>query len=117
MIRDITIGQYYQTQSPMHSLDPRTKLIGVLVYIVSLFLFNSVSVYAVATLFLVSMIIISRVPVSFILKGMKSIVFLLLLTVVFNIFLTPGVPVHSGNMSAYTLPQGTEPDSDLLPNP
>ena len=93
MIRDITIGQYYQTESPIHSLDPRTKLIGVLVYIISLFLFNSISVYAIATLFLVSMIIISRVPLSFMLKGMKSMVFLLMITVIFNVFLTPGIPV------------------------
>ena len=95
MIRDITIGQYYQTKSPIHSLDPRTKLIGVLIYIISLFLFNGVVVYAIATLFLVSMIIVSRVPVSFMLKGMKSMVFLLLLTVVFNVFLTPGIPVFT----------------------
>lgn len=95
MIRDITIGQYYQTQSPLHKLDPRTKLIGVLVYIVSLFLFNGISVYLTATLFLLSMIAISRVPVSFMLKGMKSMAFLLLITVIFNVFLTPGTVVFS----------------------
>ena len=95
MIRDITIGQYYQTKSVLHSLDPRTKLIGVLVYLVSLFLFNSISVYIIATIFLVSVIILSRVPLSYILKGMKSMVFILLLTVIFNIFLTPGVPVFT----------------------
>ena len=95
MIRDITIGQYYQTKSALHSLDPRTKLIGVLVYLVSLFLFNSISVYIIATIFLVSVIILSRVPLSYILKGMKSMVFILLLTVIFNIFLTPGVPVFT----------------------
>ena len=95
MIRDITIGQYYQTNSTLHSLDPRTKIIGVLVYLVSLFLFNSISVYLIATMFLVSMISLSRVPVSYILKGMRSMVFLLLLTVIFNVFLTPGIPVFT----------------------
>ena len=95
MIRDITVGQYYQTESVLHSLDPRTKLIGVLVYLVSLFLFNSISVYIIATVFLVSTIALSRVPVSYILKGMRSMVFILLLTVVFNVFLTPGVPVFT----------------------
>ncbi len=95
MIRDITVGQYYQTESPLHSLDPRTKIIGVLIYIVSLFLFSNVGVYFIATAFLVSMIIISRVPLSFMLKGMKSMIFILLLTVVFNVFLTPGIPVFT----------------------
>ncbi len=95
MIRDITVGQYYQTESVLHSLDPRTKLIGVLVYLVSLFLFNSISVYIIATVFLVSTIALSRVPVSYILKGMRSMVFILLLTVIFNVFLTPGVPVFT----------------------
>ncbi|MBQ9504097.1 MAG: energy-coupling factor transporter transmembrane protein EcfT [Lachnospiraceae bacterium] len=95
MIREITVGQYYQTESVLHSLDPRTKLTGVLVYLVSLFLFNSISVYIIATVFLVSTIALSRVPVSYILKGMRSMVFILLLTVVFNVFLTPGVPVFT----------------------
>ena len=95
MIRDITIGQYYQTTSTLHSLDPRTKLIGVLVYLVSLFLFNSISVYIIATVFLVSIIILSRVPLFYILKGMRSMVFILLITVIFNVFLTPGVAVLS----------------------
>lgn len=90
MIRDITLGQYYQADSPIHKMDPRVKLIGTICYIISLFLFRSLSVYAVATVFLFAVIHISKVPFRFITKGMKSIVILMTITVAFNLFLTPG---------------------------
>lgn len=90
MIRDITLGQYYPTGSVLHRLDPRVKLLGTLVFIVSLFLFDNFIGYIVATVFLVTMIIISRVPFSFMVKGLKAIVILLLLTVTLNMFMTPG---------------------------
>ena len=90
MIRDITIGQYYPAKSPIHRMDPRTKLFGPLIFIISVFLFHSVAGYAVATLFLAGMIIISQVPVKFIFKGLKAIFMILMITMVFNILLTPG---------------------------
>ncbi len=90
MIRDITLGQFYPAQSVLHRLDPRVKLLGTLVYVVSLFLFQSFAGYIVATLFLVSLIILSRVPVSFMLKGLKAVFILLIVTAVLNLFLTPG---------------------------
>ena len=90
MIRDITIGQYYPAKSPIHKLDPRTKLAGTLIFIISVFLFHTVVGYAVATVFLAGMILISTVPVKFIFKGLKAIFMILLITMVFNIFLTPG---------------------------
>jgi len=90
MLRDITLGQYYQTESVIHRLDPRVKLVGTIVYIISLFLFNNFTGYVVAALFLASVIKLSGVPFRYIVKGMKAIVFLLLLTVAFNLFLTPG---------------------------
>lgn len=90
MIRDITIGQYYPAKSPIHRMDPRTKLFGTLIFIISVFLFHSVVGYAVATLFLAGMIIISQVPVKFIFKGLKAIFMILMITMVFNILLTPG---------------------------
>lgn len=90
MIKDITIGQYYQTQSGIHSLDPRTKLVGTLIFIISLFVFNNVSTFALATMFLVAVIKMSKVPVKFIFKGLRGILFLMLFTVVFNLFLTRG---------------------------
>jgi len=90
MIRDITIGQYYPAKSVIHSLDPRTKIIGTLIFIVSLFLFDSFAGYALVTVFLAVCIILSKVPFSYMVKGLKAIVMLLLLTVVINMFMTPG---------------------------
>ena len=90
MIRDITIGQYYPTDSVIHRLDPRTKLVWTLAYIFSLFLFRSFASYAVATILLITVIKISKVPFKFMVKGMKAVVILLLITVVFNLFLIPG---------------------------
>ena len=89
MIRDITIGQYYPADSILHKLDPRVKFIGTLVYIVSLFLFKNWG-YVLGTLFLISMILLSKVPFKFMVKGLKSIVMLLLITMFFNMLFTPG---------------------------
>lgn len=88
MIRDITIGQYYPANSPLHRLDPRVKLVSTLLYLISLFLFRSVLGYVVATIFLFGMIQLSKVPFRFIVRGLKPILFLFMLTVVFNLFLT-----------------------------
>lgn len=90
MIRDITIGQYYPRDSFIHKLDPRTKIIGTFIYIISLFLFRKFIPYLVVFGFLGLIIKTSEVPIKHILKGLKSIMFLLIFAVVFNIFLTPG---------------------------
>lgn len=90
MLRDITLGQYYQTDSVIHRLDPRVKLAGTLLYIISLFFFRNFIGYLVAAAFLAIVIRLSHVPFKFMVKGMKAILFLLLITVVFNLFLTPG---------------------------
>ena len=95
MLRDITLGQYYQTESVIHKLDPRVKLGGTMLYIISLFLFESVWGYVLAALFLVAVIKLSKVPFKFMVRGMRAILFLLLLTVVFNLFLTPGEPLFT----------------------
>ena len=93
MIREITIGQYYPADSVIHRLDPRTKLAGTLVFILSLFLFRSYAAYLVATVFLACVIRASKVPFRFMVRGMKAIVVLLMITVLFNMFLTPGEPL------------------------
>ena len=90
MIRDITIGQYYPADSLIHKLDPRTKLVGTILFIVSIFLFHTFPGYAVAAVFLIGMIRLSKVPVKFIFKGLKTIFMLLLITIIFNMILTPG---------------------------
>ena len=90
MIRDITLGQYYPVDSIIHRLDPRTKLFGTMVFIISLFIANSVIAYILAILFLLFAIILSKVPVKFMLKGLRAVMILLLISVSFNLFLTDG---------------------------
>lgn len=90
MIRDITIGQYYPADSRIHRLDPRVKIVCTLLYLISLFTFKNIIGYALATLFLAACIKVSKVPFKFIVKGLKPIIILLMITVVFNLFLTPG---------------------------
>lgn len=90
MIRDITLGQYYMAKSILHQLDPRVKIVCTFLFLISLFVQRNVVGYAVATLFLVTMVMISTVPLGFILRGLKPIIILLMLTVLLNLFLTPG---------------------------
>ncbi len=90
MLRDITLGQYYQTESVIHKLDSRVKIGGTLLYIISLFIFENVWGFVLAALFLAIVIKLSNVPFKFMVRGMRSILFLLLITVAFNLFLTPG---------------------------
>lgn len=95
MLRDITLGQYYQTESVIHRLDPRVKIAATLFFIISLFVFEHPIGYAVAAIFLAVSIKLSKVPFRFMIKGMKAIMFILLFTVVFNLFLTPGEPLFT----------------------
>ena len=73
MIRDITIGQYYPADSVIHRLDPRVKLAGTIIFIVSLFLFSSFTGYIIVVSFLGTVIKLSKVPFKFISKGLKAV--------------------------------------------
>lgn len=90
MLRDITIGQYYNTQSILHKFDPRVKLMGTLIFLISLFLKRSIVAYVLITVVLIALVKASHVPFSFIVKGLKMILVLLLLTIPMNLFLTQG---------------------------
>ena len=90
MIRDITIGQYYPGSSLLHRLDPRIKILGTVLYIVSLFLVKDFLGFAVVFLFLAVCIGTSKVPLSFMLKGLKPIFLIILFTFLVNMFLTGG---------------------------
>ena len=90
MVRDITIGQCYPAKSVIHRLDPRVKIVCTLLFLISLFIQRSILGYVVATLFLGAVIYMSRVPFKFIVKGLKPIMILLLITILFNLFLTRG---------------------------
>lgn len=90
MLRDITIGQYYPADSVIHKLDPRVKLFGTLIYVISLFCIKGVMGFVVATFFLTGVIKLSKVPFKFMVKGLKAIMVLMIITALFNLFLTSG---------------------------
>ena len=90
MLKDITLGQYFPGHSVVHRLDPRTKLIMLVVYIVALFCAVSWISYGVMFVFLVTTIAISKIPLKSILRGMKPLVFILVFTGILNIFFTTG---------------------------
>lgn len=95
MLRDITIGQHYPADSIIHKLDPRTKLIGSLMMIIALFMITPLYGYGVAFIVLSGIIHLSKVPAKFILKGLKPILFFILIAVSINMFLTPGRVIFS----------------------
>ena len=97
MIRDITIGQYYPANSVIHRLDPRVKLLGTIVFVVTVFFVNDLIGLALATVALAAVIGLSKVPLKYMFKGLKAIFILMIFTVLLNIFLTPGPElVHLG---------------------
>jgi len=93
MLKDITLGQYFPGNSVIHRLDPRTKLIMLVAYIVALFLAKSWVSYAIMLLFLVVTIKISTIPVKSIVRGMKPLVMILAFTGILNLFFTQEGPV------------------------
>ena len=88
MLKDITLGQYFPGNSAVHRLDPRTKLIALVVYIIALFVAKSWISYGVMLAFLCITIQISTIPLKSILRGMKPLVMILIFTGVLNLFFT-----------------------------
>lgn len=93
MLKDITLGQYFPGNSVVHRLDPRTKLVMLVVYIVALFVAVSWISYGTMFLFLAMCIAISKIPLKSIVRGMKPLVFILIFTAILNIFFTEGETV------------------------
>jgi len=90
MLKDITLGQYFPGNSVVHRLDPRTKLLMLVVYIVALFTASNWISYGITLVFLITVIAISTIPLKSILRGMKPLVFILLFTGILNLFFTTG---------------------------
>lgn len=90
MIRDITLGQYYGVESPIHRLDARVKILGTLLFIVELFLVDSFVGFAVSIAALGAVVAASKVPLGFILRGLKPILLIIIFTFCLNIFMTDG---------------------------
>lgn len=93
MLKDITIGQYLPGSSFLHRLDPRTKILAVLIYMVSLFLVNNFWGLGAMLLLSIVVVLISHIPLKFFFRGIKAIVFIVLLTVALQMFMTPGEPL------------------------
>ena len=90
MAKSITLGRYYPGESPIHRLDPRTKLFFLLIFIISLFLFSSWTGFAFSVLALAIVIASSRVPLSYMVRGLRSVVFIILFAAVLNAVLGKG---------------------------
>ena len=90
MIRDITLGQYYPGSSWVHKLDPRIKIIATLLYIVALFVVHAFIGFAIAFVALAAIIAISKVPLRFILKGLKPVFIIIAFTLIVNLFMIKG---------------------------
>ena len=108
MLKDITLGQYFPGNSIIHRLDPRTKLIMLVVYIVALFMATGWLSYALMFVFLAAVIKLSTIPLKSIVKGMKPLVMILVFTGVLNLFFTQEgdllvdfwvIKIYSGGLS------------------
>ena len=96
MLKDITLGQYFPGNTVIHRLDPRTKLIAVLLYIIALFQAKGWVGYAAVLLASVGCMALSRLKPKVIFKGLKPMIFIIALTALLNIFFTGGTPILPG---------------------
>ena len=94
-LKDITLGQYYPAESRIHDLDARTKIFAVFAYLISLFFIKSFAGFGIAALFLFICVKISKVPFSFVTKGFKPIIMILMLTVIVNVLSGSGEPIFT----------------------
>jgi energy-coupling factor transport system permease protein len=90
MFKDITIGQYYPGDSLVHKLDPRSKIIGMILYMIGLFSVGSLGGYAVVAIYTLGLLTLSRIPIKVFAKGLKPLWLILLFTVVLHFFMTKG---------------------------
>ena len=90
MLRDITIGQYYSGESVIHRMDPRVKIMATLLFIIGMFLIKTFWGFAGITVFFAILVAISKVPISYILKGLKPVFLIISFTFILNIFMIKG---------------------------
>lgn len=90
MLKDITIGQYFPGSTAVHRMDPRTKILDVLLYIIALFTCKGIIGYLLVLAFLASAVWISKIRLKTILKGVKPLIFIIVFTAILNMFYTPG---------------------------
>lgn len=90
MLKDITIGRYYNTDSVIHRLDPRTKMNTTVLFMILIFVVNNISTYALIFMFLMLLIKLSNIPYGYVFKGLRGVLFLLAFSIIINLFFTPG---------------------------
>ena len=90
MLKDITLGQYFPGDTPAHKLDPRTKILLVLLYIIALFCARGAAGYGVLALTLAVCVRVSQVGLKALVRGLKPVLFIVVFTAVLNLFYTPG---------------------------
>lgn len=90
MIRDITIGQYYPADSVIHKLDPRVKLFSTMILIAAVFTAKGLAGAVILTLGIAACIYLSKVPFRFMIKGLRAIMVLIVITGLFHLLFTPG---------------------------
>ena len=95
MITDITLGQYFPGESVVHKLDPRIKIILTLLYIIILFMVNNFAGYILFAVFTFTIIFISSIPVKYVFRGLKPLIFIIVLTAFINVFMTGGTIAFS----------------------
>ena len=93
MLKDVTLGQYFPGNTVVHRMDPRTKLLLVLVYIVALFLCKWFVSYALALAFLITAIVLSKIRLKALLKGLKPLLIIIVFTALINLFYSEGEPL------------------------
>lgn len=93
MLKDITLGQYFPGNSIVHRIDPRLKIVLVAVLIVLLFVTNTAIAYVLIAAFILLTVYLSKLSIRMILRGLKPLVVIILLTGLLNLFYTPGVEI------------------------
>lgn len=93
MLKDITLGQFFPADTVVHRLDPRTKLLAVILYIVALFNARGVVTYAIMAAVLAACVLLSRVPFKSLTRGLKPVYIIVAFTAIMNMFFTAGTPV------------------------
>jgi energy-coupling factor transport system permease protein len=94
MLTDIMLGQYFPGKSPIHSLDPRTKIISTVLFITSIFLAENYQAYAVLTAFVVGIVALSGIPARMVVKSIKPLWIIIVFTLGIHIFTTPGTIIY-----------------------
>lgn len=95
MLTDITLGQYFPGNSIIHLLDPRTKILGTVLFITSIFFAESYTAYAVLAAFACMVVILSGIPGKFVFRSLRPLWIIIVLTFAVHLFMTPGKMIYA----------------------